>query len=536
MRVRGLVSLPLLLSLSRTQQEYVLTDQPGPPHHLLFGTLPAFMHVQSKAPKDLHPQAQMTMLQRLYKLGDMFTVDTWPLMDQMYLVANPKLAHQVSQDSSPFPKHPMITRFLKPLTGYNSVLAANDAKWKELRSLFAPGFSNAHLMTMVPLMVEKTEVFCDLLSEYAAKHELFSMEPMAARLTIDIIGIVVLGVDFQSLTRRDELVEAFRHLLDLLPNGQTLDINPVTHYLRRKYANTMDNYIRRVLRDRAANGANKKFRTLMDIAIERYEQLPNGSLFDCGFEQLAVDNLKTFVFAGHDTSSTTLSNIYHLLSKHPEALAKVIEEHDQVLGKDTAAIGQLIRDQPSIINKLPYTTAVIRETLRLYPASGSLRMAPKDTTFHPDKAPAVTVPKGSLIWVGIHTIHHDAEFFPCPDEFHPERFMTAKTITLADGRTEAVTAGWNGHAPPADAYRPFEKGPRMCIGSEMAMIEIRVVLAMTLRRFRFESAYAEYRRRHPDEVEAAGGRTEAFGDEAYQVFSSTAKPKSGVPMYVYTKE
>ena len=147
----------------------------------------------------------------------------------------------------------------------------------------------------------------------------------------------------------------------------------------------------------------------------------------------------------------------------------------------------------------------------------------------------MTVPKGSLIWVGIHTIHHDAEFFPCPDEFHPERFMTAKTITLADGRTEAVTAGWNGHAPPADAYRPFEKGPRMCIGSEMAMIEIRVVLAMTLRRFRFESAYAEYRRRHPDEVDAAGGRTEAFGDEAYQVFSSTAKPKSGVPMYVYAK-
>ncbi|PWY79688.1 cytochrome P450 [Aspergillus heteromorphus CBS 117.55] len=522
------IGLTVLLS-----QRLKVRGLPGPPHSLLSGSIPVFSTVAKHAPKDLHPQAQMTMIQRLFKLGDLFCVDTWPFMDQVYLVANPYMAHQVSQEK-PFPKHPMVTRFMESFTGLNSVLLANDAKWKELRSLFSPGFSNAHLMTMVPVMVDKTEIFCDILAQHAKTGAAVPMEPLAAKLTIDIIGLVVLGVDFGSQTGEDELVNAFRHLLDLIPDGQRLEINPIRRYNRRYYSGVMDNYIRRVLRARSAKGANNKFKTLMDIAIGRYEDLvkndPKGSLFNCGFEQLAIDNLKTFVFAGHDTSSTTISYVYHLLHKHPKALAKVLEEHDEILGKDLTKVPAMIRANPALINKLAYTTAVIREALRLYPASGSLRMAPENITFHPTRTNPVTIPKGNLIWVGIHTIHHDAEYFPCPDEFHPERFLNAGVVTLPDGRTEATPAGWNGHVPPQDAYRPFEKGPRQCIGSEMAMIEIRVVLAMTMRLFTFETAFEEWRDAHPEETDKR--HTSAFGDEAYQVYSSTAKPKSGMPMRV----
>lgn len=110
----------------------------------------------------------------------------------------------------------------------------------------------------------------------------------------------------------------------------------------------------------------------------------------------------------------------------------------------------------------------------------------------------------------------DSALFPSSYDFIPERFIP-----------EQSPFG----SIPKNAYRPFEKGPRDCLGQELAMLETRIVLALTLRKFDFREAYEELDRRlgrTPKEfpvLEKVGGR-------AYQVLFTAAKAKEGIPMWV----
>jgi len=77
--------------------------------------------------------------------------------------------------------------------------------------------------------------------------------------------------------------------------------------------------------------------------------------------------MKSFLFAGHDTSSSTMCFVYNMLNFNPEALAKVREEHDRVIGPASSA-AETIKNNPQLLNELPYTTAVIKGTLsHLFP-------------------------------------------------------------------------------------------------------------------------------------------------------------------------
>jgi cytochrome P450 len=79
-----------------------------------------------------------------------------------------------------------------------------------------------------------------------------------------------------------------------------------------------------------------------------------------------------------------------------------------------------------------------------------------------------------MIWVNVHTIHRRADLFPNPDEFIPERFLEQEI--------------------PKDAWRQFEKGPRSCIGQELALLEMKIILALMIRDFEMRAAYEEWDR------------------------------------------
>lgn len=81
-----------------------------------------------------------------------------------------------------------------------------------------------------------------------------------------------------------------------------------------------------------------------------------------------------------------------------------------------------------------------------------------------------------MVWINTHTIHRLASLFPDPDAFIPERFLPPFSV-------------------PKDAWRPFEKGPRSCIGQEFSMLEMKIVMALTLREFEFENAFVEWDRK-----------------------------------------
>ena len=176
-------------------------------------------------------------------------------------------------------------------------------------------------------------------------------------------------------------------------------------------------------------------------------------------ERQVRDEVMTLLLAGHETTALALSWAFLLLDRHPEARDHLETELAGALGDEPAS--------PSDVPRLPYTRAVINETLRLYPpAYVTGREAIRATTVG-----GVRIPKRHIVLVSMYTTHRDPRFFPEPDAFHPERWL--------DGLEKRL---------PKAAFIPFGLGSRKCVGASFAMMELALLLATIARRWHFEMA------------------------------------------------
>jgi sterigmatocystin biosynthesis cytochrome P450 monooxygenase len=256
-------------------------------------------------------------------------------------------------------------------------------------------------------------------------------------------------------------------------------------------------------------------KTIVDLALsnylaERKKPLSSDGM-DATFRDIAICQIRTFAFAGHDTTSSTICYAFHLLSTHPSIRRLLIAEHNDVLGRDYKQTASLINENPNILNQLPYTLAIVKETLRLYPpASSTRRGEPNHFIDGPDGRQLPT--DGFLVWSNSYSIHHDPSYWPEPNEFIPERWLVPEGDRLY---------------PLKGAYRPFEFGPRNCIGQELAMLELRIVLVMTAREFDIVTVYEEWDTLHPRK-----GPKQVNGDRAYQILNGAAHPSDGLPCRV----
>ncbi|HEU5349070.1 MAG TPA: cytochrome P450 [Ktedonobacterales bacterium] len=173
---------------------------------------------------------------------------------------------------------------------------------------------------------------------------------------------------------------------------------------------------------------------------------------------LIRDQLLTMFIAGHDTSTALLAWALHLLTVHPDILARVRAEIDTVVGMEIPTNAH--------VRRLSYLDAVIKETLRLYPPIhlGS-RIAAADVVFRDFHFPA-----GRRVLYSIYLTHHDPKYWPAPDRFDPDRFLSAQARDRV-----------------AYSFLPFGGGPRNCIGAAFAQVEAKVVLARILQRYEFRA-------------------------------------------------
>lgn len=167
------------------------------------------------------------------------------------------------------------------------------------------------------------------------------------------------------------------------------------------------------------------------------------------------DEILTIFSAGHETTAAALTWTWYCLLKNPVKLLLLKKELTQVLqGKFPCA---------SSVNNLPYTSAIIKESLRLYPAIPSCpRIALVNT-----QLAGYDIPKGAKIFVSIYNIHHHRKFWSEPNEFYPERFLGQKNF-------------------PKKAYIPFGLGQRHCLGRHLAMLETQLLLALIAQNVEFE--------------------------------------------------
>ena len=304
------------------------------------------------------------------------------------------------------------------------------------------------------------------------------------------------------------------------------DVNPFTRYnplrpLVHWYnSRRMNNYVSKEIDSRFArlqaswDHSNERGKSIIDLVLTAYltERKDSAKLrqpLDSTFKKFTMSQIKLFLFSGHDTTSSTVCYIFYTLATRPDILARVRSEHDELLGPDVSRTASLVATDPVLLNKLPFTSAVIKETLRLYPAVSSTRTGEPD--FHVVDDLGRRYPTdGLLVWSNPVPIHRDPAYWQQPDDFIPERWLVGPDSPLH---------------PVKGAWRPFEHGPRNCIGQELAMIEMKVIIVMTARRFDFSIAY--------DELDNAKGTQRiktVHGQRGYQI--GRAQPANDLPCRV----
>jgi cytochrome P450 len=195
------------------------------------------------------------------------------------------------------------------------------------------------------------------------------------------------------------------------------------------------------------------------------------------------DQAMTLMFAGHDTSTSTLTFMLHELARHPEVTRRLREEQDRVLGGATPTAEQLE-------SEMPYLDMVLDEVLRLYPPAWiGPRRAVREFEFG-----GCTVPRDAYVNYCSWASHRLPEVFPEPEAFLPERFTRERKAAL-----------------PRGAYVPFGGGSRICIGKRFGQTEVKLVATKLLQRLR---------------LEALPGRTVTIRQ------MPTLSPRGGLPMRV----
>ena len=117
---------------------------------------------------------------------EMFLMDLWPAFEQVLMITGPDIAIQASTKYD-LPKPRNQQNSFRPIVGGPSFITMNDVQWKQWRSIFSPGFSASHMLSLVPSIVDSMDVFCEILETHVGKKDVFSLDDMATRLTMDVI-------------------------------------------------------------------------------------------------------------------------------------------------------------------------------------------------------------------------------------------------------------------------------------------------------------------------------------------------------------
>jgi len=357
-----------------------------------------------------------------------------------------------------------------------SMVFAEGSDWKKKRKIVSSSFNFESLKHVVPMIMSTAQ---DHFKDWIAKGKLEDMNLVEhmGMITGDVTGKFFFGKNFGdkkingvALTTcmQAYLVQAMNDLISATgllfgPNFSKMNLLP-SHRKMNKTSEDLRSVFKEMIKEAEENP--KKEDNLLSIYLNHIQNLKKEDKKE--EEQLThneiVGEFLGIFAAGTDTTSHLLASTIYFLSKHPEVFAKVKEEAD----REFADLGKV---DINSINRMDYTTAVLKEGLRLGgPVAGLFdRTAVKD-----DDLCGVKVRKGDMIIVWQDLAFTDEKFFSQPREFLPERWLNNSGFDQDGFKNEPYS------------YIPFSAGPRNCVGQHLAMIEARIVLALFVRTFSFQ--------------------------------------------------
>ena len=337
-----------------------------------------------------------------------------------------------------------------------STFTMTNRAWGARRRTVQPAFTPQHVRAFGGHMADASETIAH---RWTTSDGHVDLDEEMRRLTLRIIGRTMFGMPL------DDDAEA------LAP-----DVEQVLRYISRRTLNPLRapgwvpssprgrrNRARRRLQDECRQALEQHRHHAVDGQASLVELLSGTCDPETGVpldDRAIVDELVTFLIAGHDTTATALTAAAWLLGRHPRIQDEVAAEV-AACGSETLGVDDLA--------DLPLTGRVLKEAMRLYPSAATVvRGAVTDTAVD-----GYHVPAGATALVGIWAIHRDPQLWPDPTRFDPDRFLPAH---------ERARDRWT--------YLPFGGGPRSCIGERFAMLEATIGLATLVRRFHIETSGA----------------------------------------------
>ncbi|KAI9686368.1 MAG: hypothetical protein M1822_003713 [Bathelium mastoideum] len=483
-----------------------------PKYNALTGHLLLLKERLSRLPADCTINTAFLDIAKDFPNG-MFYFDLWPFSKPLLFVNTPSAAMQLQQILLDKPEE--IDLAFQNLCGGPNLFTMPEKTWRPSRHTFNPGFSASYMLELVPQIATQTRVFCHALRKQAASGGgLMLLENLTLKLTVDVIMAVVMDTELHFQEHDHPFASALRTQIEWTSFGA--ELNPFNRYnfmrplilwwncrrLNRFIHREIDNRFRELRHDKSSeNGqAVRQSKSIISLTLKNYlkeQGMENTSKVDKQFLDVATAQLRLFLFAGHDTTSSTLIYCYHLLATHPDAMLRIRAEHDEVIGANSSsAVYEALVENPQLLNNLPFTLVVIKEALRLFPPASGIRTGRPDVNLVDDDG-KVYPTEGCTIWTMHVMLQRNPKYWKDPHSFIPERWLVGPEDPLY---------------PVKGAWRPFEFGPRNCLGQSLAVMEIKVVLAMTIREFDICPAYEEW-----DALHNIHGPKTVFGNRVYQV-------------------
>ncbi|KAJ5808971.1 hypothetical protein N7474_010240 [Penicillium riverlandense] len=396
----------------------------------------------------------------------------------------------MSTNTYDFEKPWRARNFLARILGFGLILSEGAAHRKQRKAL-TPAFNIKNIRAMYTLMWDKTN---QLLVELEKEIQACPMEGTnpadgvgkiemcvwGSRLTLDIIGPAAMGRDFRSLQNPDNKVaDSFLAILE--PTKEKMAFLAMNFTLPQWIAQRVPWR----LNDVVANETGFLRDMCNDIVREKRSSLKatNASAKDLETDILGtmmlggdfsdtelVDQMLTFLAAGHETTASALTWACYLLTLYPETQEKLRAEIRANIPSGDSQITY------SDLESLPLLNGVCQEVLRLYPTvPATLRESIRDTT-----VAGIHVPRGTRIVICPYAINRCPEFWGSNgEEFVPERWIDTD-------KTGAPVVNHTGGASTNFAQITFLHGQRSCIGKDFARAELRCAVAGIVGRFAFE--------------------------------------------------
>ena len=415
---------------------------PGPKGSFFTGSL-----------KEARERPLEMMLELTREHGDVTQVRMGPM--RLIVINHPDHVKRVLQEKSAIYGRPAFVSMLRRIVG-NGLLFSEGELWLKQRRTMQPMFHRERIAGFARVMGEAVARRVSAWRALAPGAKLDISREMS-ELTFDIVGRTLFSTDLSgdaaALGEAIQVALAWLDARTVDPMAMPLFVPTAENRRMRAAQRLFAATITRLVAERRASHEDPGDLLSMLLAARDPE---TGAGMD---DQQIHDEMFTFLVAGYETTSAALEWTLILLARHPEIAERVRLEHREVCGARPPT--------PEDLPHMPVARGVIEESLRLYPpVFGMQRRVLAD-----DEIGGYAIPRGAQVLVSPFAMHRHPGFWPDPDVFDPDRFSPERS----EGR-------------PRFAHFPFGGGPRQCIGSGFARMELQVILPAVIGALRFELA------------------------------------------------